>query len=110
MKNFLSSDSFYKLIKIIGDFLVNASEQVVKQWLGTVIGQRFFKWLTDILITRFYDSIIEPLMRVGVVRVGYYYDLKDAENKIKKLKKAEASNDLEEYLRTLDDVFGTRKL
>lgn len=108
MKNFtsfISSETFYKIIKILGDFIVNVTEKLLKEWLGTVIGQRFLKWLTDILVTRFYDKVVEPLMRVSVVRIGYYYDLNDVDNKIKKLKKAEDSNDVDEYLRTLNDVF-----
>ena len=101
----MNSEIFYKLVRILGDFLVNVTEKILKEWLGTVIGQRFLKWLTDILVTRFYDTIIEPIVRVGVIRAGYYYDKNDAENKIKKLNKAEESGDVDEYLRTLNDVF-----
>lgn len=95
-------------MKIIGDFFVNVTEEVLKQWLGTTVGQRFLKWFTDILVTRFYDKIVEPIVRVGVVRMGYYYDVNDAEEKIKKLKKAEDSNDSDAYRRALNDAF--RKL
>ena len=104
----MKSETFYKVIRVIGDFLVDVTEKVLKEWLGTVIGQRFLKWITDILISRFFDTIIQPLIRVAVVRVGYYYDVNDAEDKIKKLKKAEDSNDVDEYLRTLNDVFGRK--
>lgn len=93
------------MIKTFGNFLVNASEEVVKQWLGTQIGLRFFKWFTDIIISRFWNTIVEPFMRVAAVRVGYYYDVNDSDNKFKKLKKAEDSNDVDEYLRALNDVF-----
>ena len=105
LKKLFSSESVYSILKVIGDFIVNSTEVLFKQWLGTVIGQRFLKWLTDILISRFYDTIIVPLMRVGVIRLGYYYDVNSAEEKIKKLKLAEDSNDVDEYLRTLNTVF-----
>lgn len=105
MKKIFSSESVYSFLKIIGDYIVNITEGIVKQWLGTQVGGRFLKWLTDIIVTRFYDTIVIPLMRVSVIRLGYYYDIHDAENKIKKLKIAEDSNDVDEYLRTLNDVF-----
>lgn len=105
MKKFFSSESFYKIISVTGNFVVDATETVAKEWLGTVIGQRFLKWFTDIIVTRFFDTIAEPFMRVAAVRMGYYYDRSDAVDKFKKLKKAEDSNDVDEYLRTLNDVF-----
>lgn len=100
----LSSEKFYELMKIIGDALVNMSEEFIKQWLGTQVGGRFMKWLTDILVTRFYDQTIKVFTRVGVIRLGYYYDEHDAANVIKKLKQAEEANDEDLYMRTLNDA------
>ena len=99
------SDKIFKTITTILDAIIGMIEGILKQWLGTVIGQRFLKWLTDILVTRFFDTIVEPLMRVGVVRVGYYFDLKDSKDRIKKLKAAEDSNNEQVYYDTLNDVF-----
>lgn len=108
-KKLFTSDRFYGVVKAIANFGINSTETMLKEWLGTVIGQRMLKWLIDILITKFYDQIIDPIIRVGVIRVGYYYDVHDAKDKIKKLKNAEDANDKELYLRTLNDIL-VRKL
>ena len=102
---FLNSEKFYSLVSILGNFIVNSSEELVKQWLGTVVGQRFLKWFTDIIVSKFWDSFVEPLMRVGAVRAGYEYDKNNAEERFKKLKKVEGTTDEELYLRTLNDTF-----
>lgn len=106
----LSSEKLYELMKIIGDGLVNLSEEFVKQWLGTEMGGRFMKWLTDILVTRFYDQTIRVFTRVGVIRLGYYYDEHDAANIIKKLNQAEEANDDELYMRTLNDALRANRV
>lgn len=98
------SDKLYKFLKFISGNLLNVLEEFLKQWLGTVIGQRFLKFFIDFLVKRLFSQVVEPLMRVGVIRVGYMYDLHDAQNKIKKLEAAEASNNEELYIRTLNDI------
>lgn len=98
------SNKFYSVVKSISNTLLDISEPALKQWLGTVIGQRFLKWFTDIIIKRFFIEIAEPIMRVGVIRVGYYYDVNEAKDKIKKLKNAEDANNEELYIATLNDI------
>jgi len=63
----LSSEKFYSLVSVVGNFVVNSSEEVVKQWLGTVIGQRFLKWVTDIIVSKFWDSIVERLVSLKAI-------------------------------------------
>jgi hypothetical protein len=100
----LSSDTFYKLISVLANGVLDISEGFLKQWLGTVIGGRFVKWFTDILVKRFADQLARPIIMLGVIRLGYYYDVHDAKNKIKKLENAEDANDEELYIRTLNDI------
>lgn len=103
-KKIFSGEAFYTLLSKVSNIILDMSEEVLKQWLGTVIGGRFLKWFTDILIKRFSAELVKPIIALGVIRLGYYYDEKDAENKIKKLKQAEDANDEDYYLRTLNDV------
>jgi len=100
-----SSDTYFNIITKISEGVIGMVEEVVKQWVGTAIGQRWLKWFTDILITRFGDTIVKPAMRVWLVREGYRYDQADAKDRIKKLKAAEGSNDEQVYYDTLNDVF-----
>jgi hypothetical protein len=100
----LSSETFYKLISTLANGILNISEEFLKQWLGTVMGGRFLKWFTDILVKRFADQLVRPIIMLGVIRLGYYYDVHDAKNKIKKLENAEDANDEELYIRTLNDI------
>lgn len=98
------SDKFYNLLKSISNVILGVSEEFLKQWLGTVIGQRVLKFIIDFLVSRLFSEVVEPLMRVGVIRAGYYYDINDAQEKIKKLKNAEDSNDKKLYIDTLNSI------
>ena len=110
LKAYFTSDVFYNTATYIADKILDITEPLIKQWLGTVIGQRWLKWLTDVLVSRFYDQILRVLTTVGIIRLGYYYDVHDAENSIKKLHKAEDANDDELYMRTLNDALRTNRL
>lgn len=68
------------------------------------------KWFTDILVTRFYDQTIRVFTRVGIIRLGYHYDENDADNIIKKLNQAEAENNDEIYMRTLNDALRSNRV
>lgn len=68
------------------------------------------KWLTDILITRFYDQTIRVFTRVGVIRLGYMFDDSHADRVIIRLQLAEEANDEELYMRTLNDALRGGKL
>lgn len=104
LKKLFNSENFYSFTKVIGDYIVNITEPMLKQFIGTYVGGRFLKWFTDILISRFYDTIVIPLIRVGVIRIGYYYDVRESEIIIRKLHEAEQANDDDLYMRTLNDA------
>ncbi len=99
-----TSDQFYTFIKKFSGLLTQILEEFIKQFLNTQVGQYFFKWFIDFIVTKFFDQLVKPIMRVAIIKVGYYYDVHDAENRIKKLKTAEESNDEDLYYRTLNDV------
>lgn len=110
MKKFFTSEGFYSILKSVTNFTFNTCEVALKEWLGTVIGQRFLKWFTDLIITKFFDTLVEPIVRVAVIRVGYYYDKHEASIIIRKLNEAEEANDEELYMRTLNDALRGSKL
>jgi hypothetical protein len=109
-KKIFSGEAFYTMIKTVADLLVNMTEGVIKQWLGTVIGGRFMKWFTDILVTKFYDQTIRIFVRVGVIRLGYSFDDSHADRVVIRLQLAEEANDEELYMRTLNDALRGIKL
>jgi hypothetical protein len=109
-KKLFSGEAFYSMVKTVGDLLVNMTEQLIKQWLGTVVGGRFMKWLTDIMVTKFYDETIRIFTRVGVIRLGYHFDDSRADRVIIRLQLAEEANDEELYMRTLNDALRGGKL
>lgn len=98
------------MVKTVGDILVDMTEPLLKQWLGTVVGQRWLKWATDIIVSRFYDSVVKVLLRVGAVRAGYIFDDSHADRIIIRLQTAEETNDEELYMRTLNDALRGGKL
>lgn len=109
-KYLFSSEPFYQMLKKVADILVSMTEELLKQWLGTYVGGRFMKWLTDILVTKFYDQTIRIFTRVGVIRLGYIFDDRHADKIIIKLQTAEEANDEELYMRTLNDALRGSKL
>jgi len=109
-KKLFSGEAFYTMLKSVGDTLVDMTEPLLKQWLGTVVGQRWLKWATDILVSRFYDTVVKVLLRVGTVRAGYIYDDSRADRIVIRLQTAEESNDEELYMRTLNDALRGSKL
>jgi len=109
-KAYFTSEVFYTLLKKIGDTLVDMTEPLLKQWLGTVVGQRWLKWFTDIIVTRFMDQIVRVIMRVGAVRAGYIFDDSRADRIVIRLQTAEENNDEDLYMRTLNDALRSNKL
>lgn len=110
LKKIFSGEAFYTMAKTVADLLVTMTEEMIKQWLGTVIGGRFMKWLTDILVTKFYDQTIRVFTRVGVIRLGYMFDDSRADRVVLRLQLAEEANDEELYMRTLNDALRGSKL
>jgi len=110
LKAYFTSEVFYKTAKYIADKLLDITEPMIKQWLGTYVGGRFLKWFTDVLVTRFYDQIVRVLTRVGVIRLGYMFDDAQADRVVIRLQLAEESNDEDLYMRTLNDALRGSKL
>jgi len=103
-KKIFSGEAFYAVLDKCSTILLDIGEEALKQWLGTVIGMRFTKWFTDTLVKRFGSQLVRPLTAIYVIKFGYYFDDNAADNKIKKLERAEDANDEEYYMRTLNDI------
>lgn len=103
-KKWFTSDIFYKIISVFGNFIVDVAEGIIKQWLGTVVGQRFFKWFTDKLTEKFFDQTIRVWTMVGTIRAGYMYDDSRADRIVIRLLEADEANDEDLYMRTLNDA------
>ena len=73
-------------------------------FLKTLLKVTGFKaWLVGVLAEEFFDEVAVPLIKAGMVEVGYQYDRIDGKGMLKKLK--DADND-QEYDDAVDDILG----
>ena len=100
----MNTDKIYSITKRISDTLLNVLEKLSKEFVGTYVGQRFLKFITDFIVSRLFKEVAEPMMRVGVIKLNYYFDVNDSKNRIKRLVVAKESENEDLYRSTLNDI------
>ncbi len=86
------------LLSIIKDAVVN---NVTRAMLATLGTSAPFVWLSAFVSKHFYNEIMEPLVKIGLVEVEYVYH--KAEGKIL-IKRLEGASNAEEYNAAVDDI------
>jgi hypothetical protein len=64
----------------------------------------FYGWVVNMALNKFYDEVGEPLIELGIRRVGYVYHKVEGKVLIKKLKKAQGEGDEDSYDDIVDDI------
>ena len=100
----MNSETFYKLLKASSNFLLTVLEKLLKAYLNTTLGQGSLKWFINFIVKRLRKEVAEPIMAVSLIKINYYYDTKDADNKVKRLIKAHESENEDLYYTTLNDI------
>lgn len=100
----MESNRFYNLLLKIFSVFEHVFLTLLKAYLNTVVGQNFFKKAVNYAVDKAWDEVVEPFMKVALVRAGYSYDVKQGKVLIEKLKQAEEANDQDTYDSTVDDI------
>lgn len=100
----MTSNYFYNMLTKIYSVIEALFIACVKAYLNTYIGQAFLSKFINYAVDKFRDEIINPLMTIVLVRVGYSYDVSQGRVLIEKLKTAEENSDASTYDSTVDDI------
>lgn len=104
-----SSDQFYKLLSKITGFLSQFAEAFIKSYLNTQIGQGVLKRVIDFTVEKLFDEVVDPVLKVALVKIGYRYDVHQGKRLIEKLHRAEEEGNAEDYDNTTDVILGGNK-
>lgn len=85
--------------KIIAFFKTKFMEKAIVA-LFKIAPKGFYGWVVNIILSKLYDEIGEPLVEAGVRKVGYVYHKVEGKVLIKRLKKAQEDGNEDEY----DDI------
>lgn len=100
-------NKFWKSIKeaLINFFKQNAIKFALIKLVKSGGALGFRTWLVKFIVTHLFEEVAEPLIRAGLIQVGYYYNRIDGKILVKKLEEAKRDNDQGAYDRTVDDIF-----
>lgn len=82
----------------VRDYVV---KNIIKNILKVVGKSNFFTWISTVIAENFYDEIMEPLIKAGLVEIKYTYHKAEGKILIKRLKEA---GNVEDYNSTVDDI------
>lgn len=95
---------FYKVMRKIWEVTEGILVNSTKAYLNTVVGQGMLKKLIGYTVDKFFDELIDPIMQVALVKMGYKYDVKDGQRMIEKLNVAKEEGNAQDYNSTVDDI------
>lgn len=105
----MNSDKFYKIILKVWEVGQKPLIAGLKAYLNTVVGQGILLKFINFAVDNLFEQIIDPVLKVALIKIGYKYDVKNGERLIEKLRKAEEDGNAEEYDHTVDVILGGGK-
>jgi hypothetical protein len=81
-----------------------AVKLALKNILGSAAASGFKAWLVKIIIKYFYDSVAEPIIKIGFRAAGYVYNNVDGKISATKLDEARNDNDEDTYDSIVTDI------
>jgi len=82
------------------------TETILKKVLGSAMKIAGFKgWLLNFIITQLWDHVAEPMAKFGIRKGLLFYDKTRGIILVKKIKKARADNDEDDFNSGVDGIF-----
>ena len=90
---------------IIVDYLKSAAiKAALLKFLGSTVAGGWKAWLVKFIVTELFEEVAEPIIRLGLRKMGYVYNRIEGEIELKKLERAKEEGDEQSYNDVIDDL------
>lgn len=97
LKNYFTKEKILDFLK--KKVITFALKKLAKTWFAK-------EWLVAWIVKELFEEVVEPLVKIGLIEVGYAKDKIEGKITAKKIIEARRTGNAEEYHNTVNDMFG----